>query len=124
MPVHDLDEEESPLDPAAERLRRKLARLLLVSGAIMVLGFIAVFAAIVYRLGGFAQGGPDAAEAPPGAAPFEASLPMPAGARLMSADLDGNRVLLTVQAADGAVSLLLLELPSGRIIGRYTIRPQ
>src|SRR6478735_1566643 len=50
-------EEDAPLDPAAERLRRKLVRLLLVSGGIMMLGFIAVFAAIVYKVGKAEEGG-------------------------------------------------------------------
>ena len=48
-PPYDTDD-DAPLDPAAERLRRKLVRLLLVSGGIMMLGLIAVFAAIVYKL--------------------------------------------------------------------------
>ncbi|WP_075219769.1 hypothetical protein [Acuticoccus yangtzensis] len=43
-------EEEEPLDPAVERVRRKLVRLLLVSSGIMVLGFAAVAIAVFYRI--------------------------------------------------------------------------
>ena len=42
MAAYDTEEEEPPLDPAAERLRRKLVRLVMVSGGIMMLGLIAV----------------------------------------------------------------------------------
>ena len=51
MSIHDDMRSRAPLDPAAERLRRKLVRLLFVSGGIMMLGLIAVFAAIVYKVG-------------------------------------------------------------------------
>ena len=48
--LDDDSQTEPPLDPAAERLQAKLKRLLAVSGLIMTLGFVAVFAAIIYRL--------------------------------------------------------------------------
>ncbi len=115
------DDSEEPLDPAAERLRRKLARLLFVSGGIMMLGLIAVFAAIVYRVG--ALGNDEAAPAA-FAAPVEAAIDIPAGARIVSAELDGERALLTLQDADGATSLLLVDLATGRTLGRYSLRPE
>ncbi|MEM1048629.1 MAG: DUF6476 family protein [Pseudomonadota bacterium] len=46
----DPSEQEEPLDPAAQRLQKKLRRLILISGLTMVLGLAAVFAAIVYRI--------------------------------------------------------------------------
>jgi hypothetical protein len=112
-------DDEAPLDPAAERLRRKLARLLLVSGGVMLLGFIAVFAAIVYKLGLLGESGSTA-----GGEPVEARIALPAGARLLSADLDGGRALLALETAGGGRALLLVELESGRILGRYTIAPE
>ena len=43
-------DEEGELDPAMERVRRKLVRLLFVSSGIMVLGLAAVVAGIFYRV--------------------------------------------------------------------------
>lgn len=40
------------VDPAMERVRRKLVRLLLVSSGVMVLGFAAVLIAVIYRVSG------------------------------------------------------------------------
>jgi hypothetical protein len=116
-----LDNEEAPLDPAAERLRRKLARLLLVSGGIMLLGFIAVFAAIVYKLG--ALGEAEDASAPAPGNPVEATIRIPSGARLVSADLDGDRALMAAERSDGATELLLVDLHSGAVLGRYRLAP-
>jgi len=44
------NEDEGELDPAMERVRRKLVRLLIVSSGIMVLGLAAVVVGIFYRV--------------------------------------------------------------------------
>jgi hypothetical protein len=122
MGSHD-DGDDAPLDPAAERLRRKLSRLLIVSGGFMLLGFVAVFAAIVYKLSHPAAR--DAANpAAYVAAPVEAAIAVSSGARLAAADLDGDRALLQLDGPDGTASLILIDLASGRVLGRYQIRPQ
>ena len=117
-------EDEEPLDPAAERLRRKMARLVLVSGGIMMLGLIAVFAAIVYKLGVL---GPDGASRGAGASfaagTVEAAIRLPVGARLVAADLDGDRALLTIEA-EGGSALLLVDLRNGGVLGRYALAPE
>jgi hypothetical protein len=113
-------EGEAPLDPAAERLRRKLVRLLVFSGGIMVLGLIAVFSAIVYKVGGSGEGGVARLSA---TAPVEARLAIPAGARIVATALDGDRALLTLATPDGSTSLLLVDLASGAPLGRYSVEP-
>ncbi len=117
MSVHD-DIEAEPLDPAAERLQRKLVRLLLVSGGIMMLGLIAVFAAIVYKVGQAAPAGDGRLGA---RSPVEAAITVPAGHRLVRAELDGERTLLTLESPDGSISLFLVDLASGAVLGRYPI---
>ena len=111
-------EEDVPLDPAAERLRRKLVRLLLVSGGIMMLGFIAVFAAIVYKVGKAEEGGARALSA---GTPVDARIAVPVGYRVTATSLDGDRALLTLLAPDGSTSLVLIDLRSGAALGRYSI---
>jgi hypothetical protein len=119
MSVHDDMEAEQPLDPAAERLRRKLVRLLFVSGGIMMLGLIAVFAAIVYKVGQSGTAGRLGA-----LSPVESAIHVPAGYRLVRAELDGERALLTLEAPGGSTSLFLVDLASGAVLGRYAIEPE
>ena len=119
MPVQDLD--EAPLDPAAERLRRKLVRLLLVSGGIMMLGLIAVFAAIVYKV---QEAGEPLAGGISAAAPLSARIAIPAGNRVVSTSLSGDEALLTLEGPDGATSLLLMDLASGAVLGRYALEAE
>ena len=106
------EDEEKPLDPAAERLRRRLARLQVVSGGIMLLGFIAVFASIVYKVN---EGGDGVGS---GATPIEARLEIPAGYRIVGTALDGDRAMLTLAAPDGSTTLVVFDLTSGKTLGR------
>ena len=111
-------EDEAPLDAAAARLRRKLVRLLFVSGGIMILGFIAVFAAIVYKLNERS-----AASQLSAASPVESRIVVPPGYRVLATALDGDRALLTLAAPDGSTTLLLVDLASGATLGRYAVEP-
>jgi hypothetical protein len=120
MTVYD-DEGEKPLDPAAERLRRKMVRLLFVSGGIMLLGLIAVFASIVYKLN---ERGADASESFSAGSPVEAEIAIPAGHRIVSTSLGGDRVLITLAAPDGSTSLLLIDLKTGATLGRYATKAE
>jgi hypothetical protein len=119
MSVHD--ENEAPLDAAQERLRRKLVRLLFVSGGIMMLGLIAVFAAIVYKLGD----GRGAPQSPAGRlsaeAPAEGAIAVPPGYRLIGAALDGDRALLSLEAPDGTSTLLVVDLATGSELARHRL---
>ena len=118
MTVYD-DEDEKPLDPAAERLRRKMVRLLFVSGGIMLLGLIAVFASIVYKLN---ERSPSASADFSADSPVEAEIAIPAGHRILSTALDGDRALLTLAGPDGSTSLLLIDLTTGAALGRYATK--
>ena len=91
----------------------------------MLFGFIAVFASIVYKLSER-----DDADSPLAASQgvageiIDARIPVPPGARLLSTELDGDRALLRVEALDGRVSLILVDLASGNILGRYAIEAE
>jgi hypothetical protein len=122
MAFHE-DAEEAPLDPAAERLRGKLVRLLFVSGGIMLAGLIAVFAAIVYKIGE-RESAASRSERGGGAATVEARIVIPAGHRLTSTALDGDRALVQLEAEDGGTTLLLIDLATGAVTGRYAVETE
>jgi hypothetical protein len=121
MSFDQSDGAEAPLDPAAERLRRKLVRLLLVSGGIMLLGLITVFSVIVYKLR--AGEAPAVAGLPTAERPLDAALAIPAGARLIDTDIEDGRLLLRLETAEGSTLLILADL-TGRELARYRLAPQ
>ena len=108
---------EEPLDPAAERLRRKLTWLLAGSFGVMLLGLIAVFGAIVYRLGAEPK-------APVAAAPPEpVSLPIPTDARIVFTGIDGDRLLLRLALPNRATRLIVLDTRTGAVLTQIDLRP-
>jgi hypothetical protein len=49
MDQQDLDLEDKPLDPAVDRVRRKLVRFMAINLGLLFLALMAVVLAIVYR---------------------------------------------------------------------------
>ena len=86
---------------------RALKVLVIIMGVLLVGGSVALVAAIVARLGR----APVAAPAAEAGAPLHASLP--AGSRIVSAELSGDRVLVRVALADGGEELVLYNARSG-----------
>ena len=129
----DDHDDEAPLDPAAERVRRKLIRLLVASFGIMILGLAAVIAAIVYKI----NERNDGADMPPAGAvtssvtgtgrlsaetTIAGAIDLPAGARILASSLDGDHALITIVLPDGAMQLLVVDLPTGKVFVRYDLR--
>jgi len=123
MVDRDREEEEAPFDPAVERIRRKLARLLIASFGVMFLGLIAVFAVIVYRLNAPAADPGLPANAVIRLPAGDVTIRLPVGARIVSTALDGGRALLQVEKPAGA-ELILVDLADGSILARYELAPE
>lgn len=119
--------EEAPLDPAMERVRRKMIRLLAVSIAIMVIGLMAVLTAVVYKV--MKRGDSDPTQATrsdiPGqtgpASVLEGQFPLDKGARVISQSLDGNRLSLDIIRADGTREIVIYDYTDGRVIARVKL---
>ncbi|MEZ5870971.1 MAG: fimbrial protein [Nitratireductor sp.] len=123
MNAHDAIEDEKPLDPATERVRRKMVRLLVVSISVMMIGLMAVLAAVVYKINGKPAepvSASSGARVPiePG---FEGRIDLPSDAELASSSLDGSNVMLTIRLAGGGTQLLVYSLAEDRIVARVAI---
>lgn len=105
-------DEEDELDPAMERVRRKLARLLFVSTGIMVIGLGAVIAGIFYRVSQLDEG--DEPLAP-------VALDVPANA-ILSASTSEDRLILTIGGDTPRIEVR--RLPDGALIQTLTLTPE
>lgn len=98
------------------RVQVKLRRLLFGSSMIMVLGLLAVFAAIVYKLN--EQEEPVAAYRVPTVVTEadlrRASYPLPKDAKIVGVALDGPTLAVTYQATDGG-GVLLVDVASWQV---------
>jgi hypothetical protein len=109
------EDEDKPLDAAQLRLQAKLKRLLFWSTGVMVLGLVAVFAAIFYRVTRV-----DVKPVPTFDHPIIAELPMPEGGRVASTRIDGNRMTVTLESTRGA-AILVVDLETMKVVRRLDL---
>ena len=102
---------------------RILKIAVIVMGILLVGGFAFVLAAIVYQASHAKQ---DVVMPVPaanlGAAPI-IDLPVGQGAGLTAMSLDGNRLALHLNGADGP-QIVVVDLASGKIVARVKLKPQ
>ncbi len=92
------EQEDKPLDPAVESVRRKLVRFMAVNLGLLFLALMVV---------GAAQTG---------------DIVLPVGARIVSQSLSGSRIAIDAELADGGREIFVYDMAAQRIIGRYAVR--
>ncbi|MGN6771593.1 MAG: fimbrial protein [Rhizobiaceae bacterium] len=127
MAAPQSNDDDKPLDPEVERVRRKLLRFMIINLAILFVAFAAVIGGFIYKS---SHASKRAAEQeaeirpPSGADAVSAAIAIPAGARIVSQTLSGKEVLLGLELADGSRSFLLYDLDAGRTLGTYAVKPE
>lgn len=127
----EFNDEEKPLDPATERVRRKLARFGAIFMGINIVALMAVLGAVVYKLGGYgedeAQGGARGQAATssvsvPVEPGFDTMVDIPDGAKLVSVSETGGRVVFHLQLANGSTEVWFFDLATQQVSGKLRLR--
>ncbi|NGN42333.1 fimbrial protein [Mesorhizobium sp. CGMCC 1.15528] len=122
------DEDEKPLDPAVEKVRRKLVRFVAINLGLLFLALMAVLGAIVYKSGSKSEA-PVAVNGATVPSPAEGAflsgdIALPVGAKIVSQSLSGNRISIDAELADGSRAIFLYDIAERRVIGRFAITAQ
>lgn len=125
-----------------ERVRRKMVRLLIISIAIMVIGLMAVLAAVVYKINKSSDPADTAPQSDiPGQAAatgtseqkaagdhaaeplplVESQLELTPGTRLLSQSLSGDLVSLETLLPDGGTEIMIYDYRKSRFVGRMRL---
>jgi len=117
------DEEEKPLDPAVENVRRKLVRFVAINLGLLFIALMAVVAALVYKSRTAAPPPPAEAgiEIPSPEGIAEGQIPLPSGARIVSQSLSGDRLSLSLELPDGGRAIYIYDIRSRRTLGRFAV---
>ena len=105
--------DEEPLDPKVEEIRQKMMKLLMVSGGIMLVGFMALMITIVYKIN---QGNEQAVAR----VVDRGTITLPANAQLMDTALDGNRMMFTIKRPDGTQAIQIYD--GDQLKGEFELR--
>lgn len=109
----DDENEEKPLDPAAERVRRKLVRFVAINLGLLFAAVMAVLIAVVYKS--------VQSQSLPAGTVAEAQIALPAGARMIGHGFSGGQVSIDAELADGSRAVFVYDLAAQKIVGRYTV---
>ena len=114
----DDHETDKPLDPAVVRVQQRLQRMMMWSRGIMLVGFAALFGVIFYKFYWTRPTSPtaDTLVVTPGHA-TAAQFPMPEGGHITQSRLDGNRLVVTIDATK-AESVLIIDLETLQTLRR------
>lgn len=125
-PIRD-DDEEKPLDPAVEKVRRKMIRFMLINLGLLGFALIAVVGALVYKLGTRTEA-PAVAQpgmtVPNDAGVIESSIALAAGSRIVSQSLSGDKVSLYVEGQGGERTLYIYDTTLGRVVAKVVVKDQ
>lgn len=109
----DNETEDKPLDPAVERVRKKLVRFVAINLGLLFAALMAVLIAVVYKTY-------QAPALPPGTV-VEAAIALPAGAKMIGHGFSDGQISIDAELADGSRTVFLYDLASRRIVGRYAV---
>ncbi|MBT9369435.1 hypothetical protein [Rhizobium sp. CSW-27] len=118
-------QEDEPLDPVLENVRRKMVRLQLVSGGIMFISLMAVLIAVVYKVRSQPAPVPAAVTASAGFSvpadqPLSATVHLPPGFAVQSVSQSGSQILF-YGSINGVRKVMIFDLSVGRVIADLTV---
>ncbi|NUS68381.1 MAG: hypothetical protein HOQ41_08520 [Ensifer adhaerens] len=118
------DQEDKPLDPAMENVRRKMVKLQLVSAGVMLVMLMAVLGTIVYKLTRTDEKVPaqTSAAVVPSEAPLNAVAALPAGFTVTNVALSGSQVLFYGNLPGAEPRAIVFDIGTGRIVADITVR--
>ncbi|MAU19289.1 MAG: hypothetical protein CMH13_02375 [Martelella sp.] len=119
------EEEDKPLDPAVELVRRRMLRLQVVSALIMIVSLMAVFGAILYKV----MSRPDEASVAerggaivPADAPRALTANLPRGFEIADISYGDGQALIYGTKENGEQTLYLFDINTGRMAADVEIR--
>lgn len=121
-----IEEEDKPLDPSVERVRRKLVRFFIINLGLLLVALMAVIGGIVYK----SRTAEPAAAVVGGEIPVAAGsqlsgdIVLPAGAKIASQSLSGNRISIDAELADGSHTIYVYDIVQRRLIGQFAVKAQ
>lgn len=124
MATQTSDDADKPLDPAVEKVRRKLLRFAVINIGLLFVALMAVLAAVVYKTGSDRSMVAGGVEVPSSVedAFIAGEIVLPQGAKMISHALAGNRLSIDAELADGSRAIFVYDMGERRIIGRLAVR--
>ncbi|RVB95360.1 fimbrial protein, partial [Mesorhizobium sp. M7A.F.Ca.AU.002.06.1.1] len=106
------EDQDKPLDPEVEKVRRKLVRFVGINLGLLFLALMVVIGALVYKARNAPPANPPLAGdiQTPAGEPVSGDIVLPVGAKVVSQSLSGNRVSIDAELADGSRTIFVYDI--------------
>lgn len=117
-------EEDEPLDPVLENVRRKLMRLMMISIGILMVGLLGLLFAIVYKVSQVEDEQPEIAQSNSVSQSFQAQIELGLAktTKIISSELNQSHLKLHVEMQGGAQEILIIDLTNGNTVSRVKLK--
>lgn len=126
-------DEDKPLDPATEKVRKRLAKYGAIFMGFNMVALMAVLGALVYKLGGFGENKSEKTTATmnnsqistpsvPVGGDYVSSIDLPDGAKIINASQNGNQILLNLRFSNNKSALWIFDIQAQRIVGKISVQ--
>ncbi|WP_320202507.1 hypothetical protein [Agrobacterium rosae] len=121
--IEQAEQDDQPLDPAMEKVRRKMIRLQIVSGSVMFISLMAVFGAVVYKAVGPSKTATttNTSATVPSDAPVAATASLPQGFTIENVSFASGDMLFYGRLANGTRKALVFNVQADRFVADITI---
>ncbi|MEO0328005.1 MAG: fimbrial protein [Pseudomonadota bacterium] len=116
------EDDEQPLDPAMERVRRKMIRLMVISIGIMMIGLLAVLFAIIYKIGSSSEDKQSSADSTSAAEQTSSQIELSSGETLVSSRVSGSRLILEIESAQSDRRFVFIDTQTGEVLHILQVR--
>jgi hypothetical protein len=116
------DEDEKPLDPAVEKIRRKMVRLLFISSSVIVVALMTVLGSIVYKANKNSAAAQPPATTAANVEPKQ-TITLPKGFALETTTVDGNRIWF-MGTTEGKHLVIVHDIATGKTLTEISVVPQ
>ncbi|WP_208441743.1 hypothetical protein [Bartonella raoultii] len=116
--------QELPLDPAVERVRKKLMRLMIISIAITLILMLAVLTGVVYKIiatGSSAKQTELLSSHNKNPEMIHHTLSLPQNTQILSQSLSEHHIALKILTADGQTKFMIYNYHSGALIAVLSV---
>ena len=116
------DIDDKPLDPAVEKVRRKLVRFVAINLGLLFVAVMVVVGAVVYKTRTAEPPVRSGVDIPSPEGVIEAEIDLPASASIVSHAISGDRLSIDVELADGSRTIFIYDLAERRVVGRLAVK--
>ncbi|AGF74946.1 putative membrane protein [Bartonella australis AUST/NH1] len=116
--------QDQPLDPAVERVRKKLMRLMMIAVSVTIILILAVFVGIIYKVTTYEPASKQIKSFPHlynNPQTLHHILSFPKGTQILSQSLSEHKIVLKIVTPDQQIKFMIYNYDTGALVATFSV---